>query len=859
MDFALGVCQARGANRVAGVDVVLAALDRVDHTRLDPVEIRRAATTALLEAVPEPRKERIENARRALDVRYETVRPREEIDPTDPRVRSVVDAAEELAAGLGSGEIWSHHLAAVALDEPIPPAVLDALGVGHTSLRRALRDRIATRWPAEPPDVWDRTLGPPAPDTAPTPDSSRSATDDEPAVEAAVDAAIDRDAGVMSDAESAVDLLGFADDVGTMARLLAATSTTPPLSVALMGNWGSGKSSFMTQVQGRVDALARSARLQSSSTYVGHIRQVRFNAWHYSDDHLWVGLVEHLFRELRDGRPTSAAVDEDDLLERERDLEEKRTVRDDLERQLGQIRSPDPVGWWAWLDQPRRTWLTLKAAGGDAVREWKRARLRATALLMLAGLLVVAGVVLGDQISAWFTALGWIGGVTTAAAAVRERITTSWTLIARHTDEARRKLEERRDATNDEIAEAEEDLRQRDPARQLERLLEEIAATDRYEGYRGLTGRIHHDLKRLSDNIAKATTADRSSLRRIVLYVDDLDRCVSSRVVEVLQALNLLLTLPLFLVVVAVDPRWLLRALDEHHDRLLNPRPTITTEGPLPVAPNHGRPLDYLDKIFHVPYAVSPMQKHAEDYLRTLLPSVVSPTAPASGDDGSGATHGASGRMPLTTGASPRSVPESPADEPTTGTSTEDTPTSPTNEPSEDAEPAPPTVEGLALDDTEVQFIPLLAVLIPTPRGVKKLANLYRLLRISIPERDTVAFLGSPGPDGPYQAAAVLLAALIAAPGQARALLEGLSRPEPLRESDDIGKESDDITGVLLSLASAGAPVAADAASFITSTRAEGVPIHGDTATYRRWAPVVARYSFDTYDLFAQPHRLERG
>ena len=48
---------------------------------------------------------------------------------------------------------------------------------------------------------------------------------------------------------------------------------------------------------------------------------------------------------------------------------------------------------------------------------------------------------------------------------------------------------------------------------------------------------------------------------RIVLYIDDLDRCSPRQVVDVLQAVHLLLALDLFVVVVGVDPRWLLHAL----------------------------------------------------------------------------------------------------------------------------------------------------------------------------------------------------------------------------------------------------------------------------------------------------------
>ena len=47
-------------------------------------------------------------------------------------------------------------------------------------------------------------------------------------------------AGVRSDQPSEEDLLGFGDDVETLAALVTATATEPPLAIALLGDWGSG-------------------------------------------------------------------------------------------------------------------------------------------------------------------------------------------------------------------------------------------------------------------------------------------------------------------------------------------------------------------------------------------------------------------------------------------------------------------------------------------------------------------------------------------------------------------------------------------------------------------------------------------
>ena len=82
----------------------------------------------------------------------------------------------------------------------------------------------------------------------------------------------------------------------------------------------------------------------------------------------------------------------------------------------------------------------------------------------------------------------------------------------------------------------------------------------RYEQYRGLLGRIHRDLLELSEHLktARAEWAANGSqgkppLQGTALYIDDLDRCPPRPVVDVLAATHPLLSLPLFVVVVAVD------------------------------------------------------------------------------------------------------------------------------------------------------------------------------------------------------------------------------------------------------------------------------------------------------------------
>jgi hypothetical protein len=66
-------------------------------------------------------------------------------------------------------------------------------------------------------------------------------------------------------------------------------------------------------------------------------------------------------------------------------------------------------------------------------------------------------------------------------------------------------------------------------------------------------------------------------------------------VADVLDAVHLLLALPLFVVIVGVDPRWLKRSLRERHPELLVQSPSMFPST---------SPTDYLEKIFQLTYTL---------------------------------------------------------------------------------------------------------------------------------------------------------------------------------------------------------------------------------------------------------------
>jgi len=108
---------------------------------------------------------------------------------------------------------------------------------------------------------------------------------------------------------------------------------------------------------------------------------------------------------------------------------------------------------------------------------------------------------------------------------------------------------------------------------------------------------------------------------RIVLYIDDLDRCTPDKVVDVLQAVHLLLTFRLFVVFVAVDVRWAMQSLEQYYSGMRSPDVDLADGSARATA--H----DYLEKIFQIPYWVRPMtpagsEKFLEDRYQRGLAAV---------------------------------------------------------------------------------------------------------------------------------------------------------------------------------------------------------------------------------------------
>jgi WD40 repeat protein len=678
-------------------------------------------------------------------------------------------------------------------------------------------------------------------------------------------------AGVSSDSPSAVDLIGIGRDVDTLAELIAATETRAPLAIALIGEWGAGKSSLMELVDAQVGRLAEVSRNNRGATaFATSVCQIHFNAWHYSSDHLWAGVAREMFQALMrsDWQESAAEIDSDAgklHAERAKLRAELASCERDTERltsELENVKSAEPPGGvLRSLGSPSYVARTFAYAYREGFKDVRSSWIALLIWVALAAVIAVAWLFFGPQIKILITV---IVGAAAALLPMLKRLRSWQQMLMVKTNILYQDLVRKKSELQQRTADLQERLALVDAQFRLSEFVRNRGNSTVYRKGRGLVGDVHEDLLVLSDSLRQARIEWRPDdgqpepPERIVLYIDDLDRCPLDRVVEMLEAVHLILTLDLFIVVVAVDARWMIRSLESHYQAFFADGGTVAGN-PERLAAGHDRiaPYDYLDKIFQIPYTlIPPRDSESARYLRSLLPeprlSTGSRSSACADDEDAGPP------------AKPSAAPEGEPDTYTRRTGIRQSRQNAGQSPADHGEASAATEGGSAmragsgdqlagsravpdlqppslwLSHAEVEFMTRLGTLTPSPRAAKRMANLYRLVRISIPDEELAAFLGDAS-GGPYRAVQVLIAILAGAPEIAHELFErilaanevdgllaalGLDNGQPREEGDllaDIGAKLKRLNDEI------------------------GLP--PKISEYQRWCPELARYSFRTWRL----------
>jgi hypothetical protein len=515
-------------------------------------------------------------------------------------------------------------------------------------------------------------------------------------------------AGLISDTETGVDYLEISKDVNAFARVIAAKSFEPPLAIALLGKWGSGKSFFMRKLKEGIQTL--SARNPEKQFCEG-IAHVHFNAWSYMDANLWASIVTRIFEGLNEyikndtkansfkkeiekklTQNLNIAKEEIATLEKQNETIsaqidklniEKKTAEDNLKKKIETIRTSTIKSIIKKVDEefkvneqinsalannetfinstnrlkkivPEQYWMNPSELYNQIKSKytfiktffygenwWKNCL----------WLVVILVIVLYTPIFTYIAALllswqdftltpkAWtlitIGGTALVRGIdtykkLKTLIAPFWkikenyeaekenALFEFHQKEKALKLKIENgkneiNVINEQINKAivikasiEFKLENALSTEALYSFIERRANSEDYKKHLGIVSIIRKDFEVLSDLLIdhKQEASQNSEskefnamfnkpLERIILYIDDLDRCPEQRVVEVLEAVNLLMAFPLFVVVVGVDPRWVKTALLKKYKKQF----TENSENEEAISPSN-----YLEKIFQVPF-----------------------------------------------------------------------------------------------------------------------------------------------------------------------------------------------------------------------------------------------------------------
>ncbi|MBC5833682.1 hypothetical protein G6N05_02170 [Flavobacterium sp. F372] len=534
-------------------------------------------------------------------------------------------------------------------------------------------------------------------------------------------------AGLIADVEIGEDYLDIKKDVNAFARVIAAKSFQPPLAIALLGKWGSGKSFFMRKLKENIQVLSKE---NPQKAFCEGVANVHFNAWSYMDANLWASIVTRIFesleeyinglnlpqkekKEIENELFQKLTISKEEHLELENQQNQvkkrlhelktnKKNIKRELKAKINSIRTKSLKDILNEINQgfkveekiiqtlnenssfvdsaqkfekivPKEYWNNPTAFYNEIKginsffktffrrKSWKTNLCWFLIILLLLIITPIVTFILNLLIS-WedfsFTNKQWVlitfyGTLFTRSIdtylKLKKQIAPFWNLkeeYEKEKEEAIFKFKQEEKSIKLEISQQKDEVIQVNKeintnlqlqanlkfklenalsTHALYTFIEKRANSDDYKKHLGIVSLIRKDFEILSglltdhktelvskeDSIEfKELFKGKKPLERIILYIDDLDRCPEERVVEVLEAVNLLMAFPLFVVIVGVDPRWVKTALQKKYDNQFK----NVHENEEAISPSN-----YLEKIFQVSFNLKEAEdSNVKNMIRTL-------------------------------------------------------------------------------------------------------------------------------------------------------------------------------------------------------------------------------------------------
>ena len=618
-------------------------------------------------------------------------------------------------------------------------------------------------------------------------------------------------AGYLSESTKGDDKLGIKEEAGAFARLISDPNTKPPLSIGLLGDWGSGKSFFMDTMEKEVELI------ENKQGFCKNIVQIRFNAWHVSDSNLWASIIDHILTEIwkkitPNKEPETARKIVYDkikeakgaVFEAEQELSVTREAR--LQAEEEQKKLAKKLALNKIIEEKKRDALqkAAKAIGWDktfdAIEDIKKTihqldqssnktrnilnialsgKSVKNAILWLTGVIIIAALAyfaiskmelnypIKELIQNIIILGGSVGSIISSFAA---SINKAGTLFKNFTDELENTVQKYEDAISNntelqdlqnnyiksgeklkaaqaKLATLEEDQISLDPSNRLISFLNARISSNDYRSRQGIISLVRKDFESINNCMKdwlnnKESPEGINPIDRILLYIDDLDRCSHDVVVQTLEAIHLLLALDLFIVVVAVDSRWLLRSLEVHYHSLLAQNDDNESDYRI------STPQNYLEKIFQITYAIAPMTVTGfSEYVDYLMSTAG--TNPYEESKEVDESFKSKSEKTIKNGEDLSIAENKKTDETDENTVFSDEALESSdqiieeqkeNETEDELETQISNLRVILFNEHEQKFLKQLHPLISTPRLAKRIVNVYRLIKAKLPYEEVTEY-----------------------------------------------------------------------------------------------------------------------
>ena len=385
------------------------------------------------------------------------------------------------------------------------------------------------------------------------------------------------DSSFHRDEPATKDQLEVSDYANALARFVMHPQTQPPLTIGIHGPWGRGKSSFMRLVDGALVKYADINRNVKRSELNGETRTQH-----------WNDLVAKLItaeQSLRN-EPNNESVQKECETIRREEAELWNLMQTEAEKNVLS------VTFNAWqFEDAKQTWAGLASQISERMeqtlpwgwRQWlriqyawkeRKGELTLNLLLPLAiACMVAALVILGSfrQIIPPEKIEEPLGVLLRILLPTGSALFTIWLISSQV-------------------------LKVAQPVSQ--RVLSYVRMPD-YREQMGFQHRVKDDLRFVYKYLNRRRPGS-----RVVVYIDDLDRCSEDKIMELLQAINLILASCEFFVFVGMDTEMIYRAIKSHYKE----------------TPTERKPDSYLRKIIQISFYLQGTMPRA-DYLTTLFSS----------------------------------------------------------------------------------------------------------------------------------------------------------------------------------------------------------------------------------------------